>query len=374
MKLAFVLYKYFPYGGLQRDMRRIAAECHKRGHEVVVYTMAWEGELPDDCEVRVVSVRRATSHARNREFSRRLRAALAASPVDLVVGFNKMPDLDIYYAADGCTREKMRAERGWLARFVPRYRHFLDYEAAVFGVTSSTEILMISALQQQVYVRHYATPSSRMHLLPPGIARDRMAGDDAAALRGSLRAELGLEDAERLLLCIGSGFKTKGLDRSLRAFAALPPALAGRTHLLAIGDDKPDAFVALAQELGVGERFMVQRGRDDIPRLLQGGDLLLHPAYYENTGTVLLEAIVAGLPVLTSAACGYAFHVDAADAGVVVPAPFVQDELNRALATMLESPQRAAWRANGIAYGRSQDLYRMPELAADLIETLGRRR
>lgn len=371
MKLAFVLYKYFPYGGLQRDMRRIAEACVARGHTVAVYTMGWEADAVPGLDVHVLPVRRPSSHARNREFSRRLRDALAASPVDCVVGFNKMPGLDVYYAADGCTREKLLAERGWLALLLPRYRHFLAYERAVFGRASTAEILMISALQQQVYVRHYHTPQARMHLLPPGIARDRAAGDDAAELRRSLRQEMRLGDDDRLVLCVGSGFKTKGLDRSLRALASLPPDLAARTHLLAIGDDKPDAFIALARDLGVAQRFSIERGRDDIPRLLQGGDLLLHPAYYENTGTVLLEAVVAGLPVLTTAACGYAFHVDAADAGVVLPAPFSQVALDRELATMLTSPRRTQWRANGIAYAQHADLYRMPELAADLIESLG---
>ena len=39
MQLAFVLYKYFPFGGLQRDFMRIALECQKRGHQIRVYTM-----------------------------------------------------------------------------------------------------------------------------------------------------------------------------------------------------------------------------------------------------------------------------------------------------------------------------------------------
>ena len=45
-------------------------------------------------------------------------------------------------------------------------------------------------------------------------------------------------------------------------------------------------------------------------------DLLIHPAYNENTGTVLLEALVAGLPVLVSAVCGYAHYIAEADAGL----------------------------------------------------------
>ena len=50
---------------------------------------------------------------------------------------------------------------------------------------------------------------------------------------------------------------------------------------------------------------------------------------------VILEAIVSGLPVLTTATCGYAFHVKDAAAGRVLPAPFRQDELNAALEEML---------------------------------------
>ena len=34
---------------------------------------------------------------------------------------------------------------------------------------------MISEVQQPLFVKHYATPAGRFHLLPPGIAADRRA-------------------------------------------------------------------------------------------------------------------------------------------------------------------------------------------------------
>ncbi|MFB0970171.1 MAG: glycosyltransferase family 1 protein, partial [Pseudomonadales bacterium] len=40
MQLAFCLYKYFPYGGLQRDFMRIALDCQDKGHKIRVYTLA----------------------------------------------------------------------------------------------------------------------------------------------------------------------------------------------------------------------------------------------------------------------------------------------------------------------------------------------
>lgn len=40
MIVAFCLYKYFPFGGLQRDFMRIAQTVAARGHHVRVYTQS----------------------------------------------------------------------------------------------------------------------------------------------------------------------------------------------------------------------------------------------------------------------------------------------------------------------------------------------
>ena len=56
MIVAFCLYKYFPFGGLQRDFMRIAQTVAARGHHVRVYTQSWEGECPDVFELIKVAV------------------------------------------------------------------------------------------------------------------------------------------------------------------------------------------------------------------------------------------------------------------------------------------------------------------------------
>jgi UDP-glucose:(heptosyl)LPS alpha-1,3-glucosyltransferase len=99
---------------------------------------------------------------------------------------------------------------------------------------------------------------------------------------------------------------------------------------------------------------------------MQGADILLHPSVHESAGMVLLEAIVAGLPVLTTANCGYAFHVERAEAGIVCPEPFEQSRLNAALVYMLEG-DRSAWTLHGIQYGQQHNLYSMPEAAAAIL-------
>ena len=367
MQLAFLLYKYFPFGGLQRDFLRIALECQQRGHAIRVYCLAWEGDIPPGFDVRYVSVKALSNHRRNEKFSQWVQADLARQPVDRVVGFNKMPGLDVYYAADGCYEAKAQ-ERSWLNRLDGRYKHFSAYERAVFEPASTTRILMISEVQQPLFIQHYGTPPERFHLLSPGIAQDRRAPANAADIRAAFREEFGLADDELLVVQIGSGFKTKGLDRTLIALAALPAELGQRTRLMVIGQDKPKSFQAQAEALRIAERVHFLSGRSDVPRFLLGADLLIHPAYNENTGTVLLEALVAGLPVLTTEVCGYAHYINEAKAGRVVPSPFRQEQLNQWLAEILaDSAQRAAWCRNALAWSHTADIYSMPQRAADVI-------
>ena len=118
----------------------------------------------------------------------------------------------------------------------------------------------------------------------------------------------------------------------------------------------------------MADRFTILPGRDDVPRFLQGADLFVHPARYENTGAVLIEAVVAGLPVLASGACGYAEHVTASGCGRVLDEPFSQRAFDVALAQALGGAVRAAWRDAGIAYGQAQDLWHLHARAADVIE------
>ncbi|MCV5465689.1 glycosyltransferase, partial [Escherichia coli] len=96
--------------------------------------------------------------------------------------------------------------------------------------------------------------------------------------------------------------------------------------------------------------------------------LLLHPAYQEAAGIVLLEAITAGLPVLTTAVCGYAHYIVDANCGEAIAEPFRQETLNEILRKALtQSSLRQAWAENARHYADTQDLYSLPEKAADII-------
>lgn len=372
MKIVFCLFNYFPFGGLQLDFMRIAKACVQRGLAVQVYTTRWDGERDPALPVQLVPVRGLTNHARAICFARRVSRLLSNIEKKVVVGFNKMPHLDIYYAADVCYQERMKSHRGWIYRLMPRYRAWAKLEKAVFDTNSNTDILLISALQQAAYTDCYGTPASRFHLLPPGIQRDRLAPHDASQQRLAMRSRLKLTENELLLLMVGSGYKTKGLDRAIYSLAALPADLRRRCHLYVVGKGRAQPYMKLAKRLGVAEHLHIVGASKEVPAYLLAGDLLLHPSYHENTGTVLLEALAAGLPVLTTAVCGYAHYILDAQAGEVVPMPFSKVEWNTTLKRMLLSPQLRAWGENGLRFAKTADIYSLPEHAADLIEAKAR--
>ena len=374
MKFAFVIFKYFPYGGAQRDMLRIARDCAARGHAVRIYTGQWRGDLPEGgIEVVCLPASGWFNHQRHQNLIEAIAARLREDEPDLVVGFNRMPGLDVYYTVDPCFIERAHRERGWLYRRSGRYRFFAASEKAVMGRESSCHILLLSEREKKIYQRWYHTPDERFHPLPPNIPLDAFAGIDRSEARNALRAEFGLPGSATVVLMVGSVFKRKGFDRTLRALASLPQPLRSDLWLLAVGEDRPNALMALARRLKVADRLIIASGRADVPRLMMGSDLLVHAARSELAGLVLIEAMTAGLPVLVTDVCGYAEHVAAAGAGLVLPSPFDQGKMNAALARMLASPQeRAQWGEAGRRYTAEIAARRSPTLEAELLEEIAR--
>ncbi len=374
MKLGFLLFDYFPFGGLQRDCLKIASLCAARGHDVTVFTRTWQGERPADVKVELFGRHGWTNIGRNCAWLRQLTKKLPQYKLDGVIGFNKLPGLDIYYGSDPCYVAKIDRLKSFLYKALPRYGHFSELERAVFHEGQRTHILTLTEHEIACYEDYYGTERERFHLLPPGIQRRSFSESLRTQTRERIRREQSWSDSEKVLLLVGSGFRVKGLDRAIAALASLPPALRNQTRLVVIGQNRAEQFSFQAKRHGVDERVHFLGGRDDVFDWMLAANLLLHPARSEAAGMILLEAMTAGLPVLTTDVCGYAFHIQKAKAGVVLPSPFSQEVLNKALTVMLASAEQPVWRTNGLAYAASEDLYSCHERAADIIEETIRRK
>jgi len=360
MKIAMVLNYYFPYGGLQRDFVRIAREATRRGHDVVAVVEDWQGPPVEGLEIRRLHMEARSNHVRIRRFSKAVAQIRQTSEFDCILGFNRLAGLDVYFAADSCFAARLQ---GWkrLFRWFPRYSTYLGLEREVTGPTGPL-FLFLNDDQLQQYQQFYSLKPERYRVLPPGIEPDRKRPANHADLRREVRQAIGVTQDDQLLLFLGSGFRVKGLERAIKALAAQDD----HVHLMIVGSDSAEPYLK-GLEPDLLRRIHVLGPRDDVPALMQAADLLLHPAYRESAGMVLLEATVAGLPVLVTDTCGYARIVEEAGSGMVLPSPFRQDELDDLLHRMLREVP-GVWQKQGLEYAKAPELYRLPETVMDYVE------
>jgi len=128
-----------------------------------------------------------------------------------------------------------------------------------------------------------------------------------------------------LILSIGQLIPWKGfgllLETARRVFEAHPMA-----RFLVVGDAGPGDpttvradLTARANTMGLSGRLVFLGHRDDVPDLLAAADLLVHPAYPEPFGRVIVEAMASATPVVAFAGPhGPAEILDESDCGCLV--------------------------------------------------------
>lgn len=365
MKIAIGIFRLTPRGGLEDHAIRIAEELAERGHEVTMFTT---GKLPDMAvaAVSLDSRRKAfTNHGRLEAFAADFRAA-TKDRFDRVVGFQAMAGLDVLFVADHLRNHTAASP---LKRMLPRFRTFSRLEAEVFGPKSETRIMGLARPQMEAFEKRYPKSRDRMMVLPPTITEQRrMPHLRTPELRAAIRARHSIADGSPVWLWIGLQPTVKGLDRVLDALALVPSAtlLIGG---IARDDRKLAPLIRQAERLGVTQRirWLGFLPREDLSAHVAAADVLAHPARVDVTGSVILEAIINGLPVVATRHCGFAPHVERAGAGRLVSQDFDVKEFAEAL-TIVAGPQHPAFSEAGIVYGQAPELYSGLKVACDLIE------
>jgi UDP-glucose:(heptosyl)LPS alpha-1,3-glucosyltransferase len=359
-RLALAVFRLSPAGGLEQHALRLAAILAARGATVTMITTRAPDTPPTDVAVEVIAARGRTNHGRLAAFAADA-ARAAAGRFERTVAFHAVPGFDVIVCADPA-RGRPRGLKGVL----PRYRVYASLEGR--ALASARRFLCLSSAQLQAFAARRPDARDRLVLLPPTIDR-RRANLDARRpqTRLAARRRLGLDADAQVWLWLGLQPRTKGLDRALLALAAMPAA-----RLLVCGLPAQSRAAAgirrLARRLRVADRltWLGFVEEDALASAMAAADLLVHPSRADVTGTVILEAMANGLPVITTAVCGYGEHVAAADGGVVLAEPFAQAALAGALATI--TPRAlAAWSAHALAYATRDELYTGLERAADII-------
>lgn len=145
-------------------------------------------------------------------------------------------------------------------------------------------------------------------------------------------------DGARVLLAVARLTAQKGIDVAVRALATLPDD----TVLVVLGEGPERARLeSLARELGVARRVFLPGRVPDVAAWLRRATLLVHPARWEGFGLGVLEAMLAGLPVVAANVSSLPELVVDGETGFLV-APDDPSALALAVARALEQPELGA--------------------------------
>lgn len=346
LKIAIAVQSLETLGGKERDALAVAGNLVLRGHDVTILTRSAGITVSPHMRIRIVSTGGWTNHSRARQFARNILTLSRAVEFDALLSFEKLKGADAYYAADVCFAGRMKGLKAWL----PRYSTYSQLERECMSA-GGPNIFFLCNKQAQDYRLNYPLGANRAITLPPMIHESGRRG--FYEQRTAIRERFGIPESAKLAVAVAVFAHQKGVDRTVAALRDIPGLI-----FLAVGLKDTAEIAALARKYGVAERARFVGHSDEVADILSAADLMLHPARLENTGLVILESLIAGVPVITSEVCGFAEYVVRFRAGTVLPEPFNL--------TSYVSAIRAA-----LAPSRIDELKRSARNSADVLRTEG---
>jgi len=206
-------------------------------------------------------------------------------------------------------------------------------------------VLPVSIAQEvtRTFIEEYGrAPAAE---IPNAIPTDRYTPDPAR--RAAWRCQHEVPQNALVYTCVAGLRPLKNHRLLLQAFAQAVPSLPDALLLLVGPPDRLDpayaeSLQALAQELGLGQRVRFLGSRSDVPDILRASDVFVLSSDYEGNPLSVLEAMAAGLPVVSTAVGGVPELVQHGATGLLVPAGNAHALAEAITQLGRDAPQRAA--------------------------------
>jgi UDP-glucose:(heptosyl)LPS alpha-1,3-glucosyltransferase len=235
-------------------------------------------------------------------------------------------------------------------------------EETLMSADETRLVIAVSGQVKEQLIGWYGLSPGKIEVVPNGISPERFE-HPAGAVRDEYRRRAECSPRDFVLLFIGNEFDRKGLETVIEATAILDdPAL----KVVIIGDDDPDPYRRRAAALGVGSRLRFL-GRVAGPETwYSAADAFVFPTRFEPFGMVIVEAMAAGLPVITSASAGAVEEFTDGREGVYLRDPYSAEELASAVRRLRDDDEfRLALAAEG---PRAARRFSWPEVASHTMD------
>lgn len=183
--------------------------------------------------------------------------------------------------------------KNWLV-FYPIEKHFSKY----------TDVLI--TINKEDYNRASEKFHAKKTVKIPGVGVDTEKFAVCLVDKGAKRAELGVKDDDFLLLSVGELSERKNQKVVIEALHRMKEAeTIGNIVYLAVGKgDQEEEFRGLIREYELQDHIKLLGFRTDIDELCETVDCFVHPSIRDGLGITPLEAMAAGLPLISAAVNG----------------------------------------------------------------------
>lgn len=176
----------------------------------------------------------------------------------------------------------------------------------------------------------------RCHVIPNGIPTACYGYPHVP--RRDWRARVGFGNNDVLFVCVARFAPQKNHALLLKAFAQ-GPASDPNAHLVLVGEGVlREQLEGRAKDLGLARQIHFLGLRTDIPEVLGAMDVFVLSSDYEGNPLSVIEAMAAGLPIVSTAAGGVPDLFESGKEGFLVQPGDVQG-LSNAMASLLGNPE-----------------------------------
>ncbi len=327
MKLAIIRQKYSAFGGAERFIERLLPGLSSRNVDISVIARKWSGETNSPMRWVPCNPFYLGSAWRDRSFAKAACQKVAEGGYDLVQSHERLSCCDIFRAGDGVHAAWLEARQKYLDESLawikvnPFHANSLGAERRMFASARLQKVICISHMVREDVQRFYGVPEDKLVTIYNGIDLE-VFSPESIENRGDVRQKLKIPSEALVYVFVGSGFKRKGLEVAIRA---LPPD----AHLVVVGKDKETPrFQKMAAETGANTaqstRIHFEGPQNDVRPYYGAADAFVFPTIYEPFGSVVLEAMACGLPVITTDRCGAGEIITQGVEGFVLPTGDIQ--------------------------------------------------
>jgi UDP-glucose:(heptosyl)LPS alpha-1,3-glucosyltransferase len=319
-------------GGQERFLSRLATFLLTRGHEVKILT-ARHGTVPG-VDVRVVSGGHSPLRsARDWAYSRAIAKALVSEKADVTFGEQKTWGCQVIRPGGGSEDEYwIQRFRDWrfpipmppALRFLSLKRFFdIRAERNGYAAPELRRVIANSRMVRDALVVRYPRLREKIEIVYNGCNTERFHPDHAQRWRNETAVGLGLDPQALTGICVGYGFRLKGVGNAIAAVALARRRAPGlrKLQLIVVGRGQEGACRRQVVRLGLEENVRFVGNTATPERYYAAADFLIFPTFYDPCANVTLEALASGIPVITTARNGAGELLEGGNAGLVVEHP-----------------------------------------------------